>query len=88
MKFEIMKAKLCTNGYHRLWAMMYDKTNMARDRFLKSIGLDRIIKTKGNSYYICSFKSTDGNEKGYIITTNLRVIDEQKYFLAKIKHGL
>lgn len=76
-----MKVKLSVDTYMKIWNQILEKTNQSRDKFLfKEYGLERIEKPWGK-YFICAWK----NE---YLSSNLKVKDKKRWFLAKIKHGL
>lgn len=83
-----MKIDINVDGYRTIWNMICDKTNFSKDKYLEKMGLQRIKKTRGKNYFICSFKSSPKKPSKYRFITNLKVIDKEKWFLTKLKHGI
>lgn len=85
-----MKIDLAKEGYAKIWQLLVDKPNFKRDKFLSDhLGLERIEKTRGRNYFICSFRTVyKKNDDHYKLFTNLKVIDKKKWFLSRLKYEI
>ncbi len=77
---KIQKFEVSPFVLHDLWYKIKDLTNnKERDEFLSGLGLARIIK--GKKYFLATYKPEN------LYRTNMKIVDEYKFFLAKIKYG-
>lgn len=65
---------------HNIWYMIKDFPNSKqKDDFLYNLGLSRIIKQK--KFFLATYEPEN------FYKTNIKIVDEHKFFLAKIKYG-
>lgn len=72
-----------SSTHTKIWSMLSNLSDdNTRDAMLANIGLSRIEKEHTNYYFITTYNGL------YKETSNLQIINPQRWMLAQIKHGL